>query len=93
MLNKEDRADKVDEAHFRSLVGCLMYLTSTKPDILFPVSVLSRFMPCASELHFEAAKKVVGYIKGAVSSTTKYKTSNYWFRCFLLVIQLSLLQL
>lgn len=33
MPNKEHRADKVDEAHFRSFIGCLMYPTSTWPNI------------------------------------------------------------
>jgi hypothetical protein len=50
-LNKNDRADKVDEGYFRSMIGCLMYLTTTMPDILFAVNLLSRFMHGASELH------------------------------------------
>ena len=37
-LCKEDGADKVDEGYFRSLIGCLMYLTATRPDILNVVS-------------------------------------------------------
>lgn len=48
---KEDEADKVDEAHLRSLVRCLMYIISTRSDILFLVSLLPRIMHCASELH------------------------------------------
>ena len=40
-LSKEDGVEKVDEAHFRTLVSCLMYLTTTKPDILNSVSFLS----------------------------------------------------
>ncbi|CAL5327713.1 unnamed protein product [Camellia sinensis] len=43
-LSKEDGASKVDEGYYRSLIGCLMYLTATRPDILFVVSLLSRFM-------------------------------------------------
>jgi len=50
-LNKNDGADKVDEGYFRSMIGCLMYLTTTVPDILFAVSLLSHFMHGASELH------------------------------------------
>lgn len=50
-FSKDDGADKVDEQKFRSLIGCLMYLTATRPDIMFSVSLLSRFMHCASELH------------------------------------------
>ena len=39
-LSKEDGVEKVDEAHFKSLVGCLMYLTTTRPDILNSISIL-----------------------------------------------------
>lgn len=52
---KDDGAEKVDEAR-------LMYLTETRPNILFAVSVLSRFMHCASELHLKAAKRIIRYI-------------------------------
>jgi len=55
-LSKNDGADKVDEGYFRSMIGCLMYLTTTRPDILFVVSLLSRFMHDASELHLRATK-------------------------------------
>lgn len=48
-LCKEDGADKVDEGYYRSLIGCLTYLTATRPDILFVVSLLSHFMHCVSE--------------------------------------------
>ncbi|WVY89497.1 hypothetical protein V8G54_035011 [Vigna mungo] len=34
-LIKEDGTDKVDEAYFRSLIGCLMYLTSIRPDKIY----------------------------------------------------------
>ncbi|KAH9678769.1 hypothetical protein KPL71_025858 [Citrus sinensis] len=63
-LCKEDGTEKVDQAYFRSLIGCLMYLTATRPDILNAVSILSRFMHCASEWHLKAAKRVLRYVKG-----------------------------
>ena len=47
-LCKDDGTTKVDEFEYRSLVGCLMYLTTTRPDIMYAVSVLSRFMNCAN---------------------------------------------
>ena len=34
-LTKEDGADKIDEGYYRSLIGCLMYLTTTRPNIIF----------------------------------------------------------
>ena len=66
-LSKEGGSGKVEEAIYRSLIGCLMYLTSTRPDILQAVSVLSRFLHCASEEHLGAAKRVLRYVRGTVS--------------------------
>ena len=63
-FNKEDGAEKVDEGLCRSIIGCLMYLIARRPDIMHSVSLLSRYMHCASELHYKVAKKVLRYIKG-----------------------------
>ncbi|XP_034707553.1 uncharacterized mitochondrial protein AtMg00810-like [Vitis riparia] len=71
-FSKDDGAEKVDESQYRSLIGCLMYLTATKPDIMFSVSLLSRFMHCASEVHFQAAKRIVRYIKATTNYGIKY---------------------
>ena len=69
---KEDGAEKVDEGLYRSLIGCLMYLTATRPDIMNVVSLLSRYMHCASEIHFQAAKRIVRYVKGTVDYSSKF---------------------
>lgn len=75
-LSKRDSSAPADNAFYRSLVGCLMYLTATRPDILFPVSILSRFMHCASEAHMIAAKRVLRYLKGTSSYGMRYRRSN-----------------
>ena len=64
MPKGEDEAEKVDETLSRSLVGCLIYLTTTRHDILHYVSLLSRFTNCVTETHFIAAKRVLRYVKG-----------------------------
>lgn len=58
-LSKEDDTNKVEEGYFRSMVGCLMYLTATRTDILFTISILSRFMHCASKVDLKASKRVI----------------------------------
>ncbi|KAK9157323.1 hypothetical protein Scep_003897 [Stephania cephalantha] len=73
---KEDGANKIDEAHFRSLIGCLMYLTATRPDILNDMSILSQFMHCASEFHLMAAKRVIKYVKGTCNFGIKFTRST-----------------
>jgi hypothetical protein len=80
-LSKEDDTDKVEEGYFRSMIGCLMYLTATRPDILFAVSILSRYMHYASVMHLKAAKRVIRYIKGTIDFGVKFKkcqTSSCW---------------
>ncbi|XP_016672993.1 uncharacterized mitochondrial protein AtMg00810-like [Gossypium hirsutum] len=66
-LSSQDKHEKVCETTYRSLVGCLLYLTATRLDIMYVVSLLSRFMHCSNESHFRAAKRVLRYIKGTLS--------------------------
>ncbi|KAL5794299.1 hypothetical protein ACOSP7_002893 [Xanthoceras sorbifolium] len=80
-LNKKDGTDKVDERYFRNLIGCLMHLTVTRPDILFAVSLLSQFMHCASEIHLIAAKRILRYIKGTVNYGVKFEKCQSFKLC------------
>ena len=75
-LCKDDGSEQVEEALYRSLIGCLMYLTTTRPDILYVVSVLSRFMNCAKESHFKAAKRVLRYVKETLNYGMKFSQSQ-----------------
>jgi hypothetical protein len=69
---KEDGAGKVDKKLYRSLIGRLMYLTTTRPDIMYDVSLLSRYMHCASEIYFKVAKRILRYIKGTADYGIKF---------------------
>ena len=71
-LKKEDGEKMVHKTHFRSLVGNLMYLTTTRPGIMFVASLLSRFMHSPSHLHLEAAKRVLRYFQGTIKLGIKY---------------------
>jgi hypothetical protein len=71
-LKKEDGGKKVDASNYRSLVGNLFYLTSTRPDIMFAASLLSRFMNDPSHIHLGAAKRVLRYIQGTLGYGIKY---------------------
>lgn len=52
-----------DASLFRSLVGCLQYLTFTIPDISYSVNSVCQFMHCPTEDHLIAAKRIIRYVK------------------------------
>jgi len=51
-LSKEDSSKDFDPSLYKSIVGSLMYLTATRPDIMFVVSLISRFMERPKEAHW-----------------------------------------
>lgn len=64
-LQKDSGEALQDITAYRRLVGRLLYLTHTRPDICFAVSQLSQFLDCPTSVHYAAAIRVVRYIKGA----------------------------
>ena len=61
---------------FQRLVGKLIYLSHTRPDIAFPVSVLSQFMHSPGQQHFEAAFRIVRYLKGTPGKGLIFKKNS-----------------
>ncbi|XP_070011383.1 secreted RxLR effector protein 161-like [Nicotiana sylvestris] len=54
-----------DSARYMRLIGKLNYLTMTRPDISFPVSVVSQFMDSPCDSHWDAVVRILRYIKSA----------------------------
>ncbi|CAH9069840.1 unnamed protein product [Cuscuta europaea] len=67
-LSRYDKGKLIDPTYFKSLVGSLRYLTCTRPDILFGVGLVSRFMEAPTTTHLKAGKRILRYLKG----TTEY---------------------
>jgi hypothetical protein len=55
----------VDNERYQKLVGKLIYLSHTRPDIAFTVSVVSQFMHAPCEKHMEAVYRILRYLKSA----------------------------
>ena len=62
----------VNPSLYRQLVGSLLYLTHTRPDIAFAVGLVSRFSQDPHESHWKAAKHILRYIKGTVRFGIQY---------------------
>ena len=72
-LSKNDGGATVDSTVFKQLVGSLLYLTATRPDIMYAVSLISRFMSCPYESHWLTAKRILRYLKGTTEMGIFYK--------------------
>lgn len=63
LLPKQSDSPLVDATLYRMLVGKLLFLTKTRPDISYAVSVVSRFMQSPQEIHLQAAKHILRYVR------------------------------
>ncbi|XP_040361347.1 secreted RxLR effector protein 161-like [Rosa chinensis] len=72
-LFKDEKGVRVDETLFKQMVGCLMYLTATRSDLMYSMSLISRYMAKPTELHMMAAKKILRYLRGTTELGIFYK--------------------
>ncbi|GKC07286.1 putative ribonuclease H-like domain-containing protein, partial [Tanacetum coccineum] len=63
-LMKDENAEDVDVHLYRSMIGSLMYLTSSRPDIMFAVCACARFQVTPKVSHLHAMKRIFRYLKG-----------------------------
>ncbi|KAL0541198.1 hypothetical protein IC582_021237 [Cucumis melo] len=75
-LSKHEEGDDVDPSYFKSLVGSFRYLTCTRPDILFSVGLVSRFMEAPTTTHLKVAKRILHYLKGTLDYGLFYFSSK-----------------
>ncbi|GJZ68655.1 putative ribonuclease H-like domain-containing protein, partial [Tanacetum coccineum] len=63
-LVKDEEASDVDVHLYRPMIGSLMYLTASRPDIMFAVCACSRFQVTPKSSHLSAVKRIFRYLKG-----------------------------
>ncbi|GJY80535.1 hypothetical protein Tco_0493286 [Tanacetum coccineum] len=63
-LLKDEDGEDVDVYLYRSLIGSLMYLTSSRPDIMFAVCACARYQVNLKVSHLNAIKRIFRYLKG-----------------------------
>jgi hypothetical protein len=65
-LPVDTSSELVDATLYRQIIGSLMYLTNTRPDICFAVNTLSQYLVEPRRFHLVAAKHVMRYLKGTL---------------------------
>lgn len=66
----------VESLYFKSLIGSLRYLTASRSNILYEVSLLSQYMETSTQDHLQAGKTILRCIRGALSHNVVYSFFN-----------------
>lgn len=66
-IAKDFKGVSVDPTLYRSMIGSLLYLTASRPDIAFSVGVCARYQSEPKESHLTAVKRIICYVKGTLS--------------------------
>lgn len=72
-LHKDEGIKLDDATMYRKMVGSLIYLTLTRPDLAYSVGVLSRFMQQPRRPHLHALRRVLHYVKATIGMGISFK--------------------
>jgi hypothetical protein len=75
-LSKQDEGPTVDSTLYKSLAGSLLYLTTTRPDIMYATNFVSRFMESPKDSHWKMAKRFMRYVVGTLNFVLWYAQSD-----------------
>ncbi|KAJ9544596.1 hypothetical protein OSB04_024303 [Centaurea solstitialis] len=64
LLGPDLASKSVDQKVYRSMIGSLLYLTATRPDIMFATCFCARFQANPKESHLAVVKRILRYLKG-----------------------------
>ncbi|GKA46777.1 hypothetical protein Tco_0739660 [Tanacetum coccineum] len=63
-LTRDEEGEPIDDTKYRGMIRSLLYLTASRPDIMFSVCLCARFQEAPKTSHLEAIKRIFRYIKG-----------------------------
>ena len=65
-LRKDDESLEVDHTMYRSMIGILLHVKDTRPDVMQVVGLVARFHSIPKETHVRAIKQIFKYLKGSL---------------------------
>jgi len=71
-LVEDDRSPPVEEKLYRGMIGSLLYLTTSRPDIVLSVGLCVCFQSNLKETHLKAVKRILRFLKRTPNSALRY---------------------
>jgi hypothetical protein len=62
-LELDENGNMVDQKLYRSIIGSLLYVTASRPDVMFSVCMCARYQSSPRESHLKACKRILRYLK------------------------------
>ncbi|XP_074343061.1 secreted RxLR effector protein 161-like [Apium graveolens] len=75
-LTKYEQGTPVDITKYQGMIGSLLYLTTSRPDIMYSVCLCARFQSQRKESHLNAVKRIFKYLKGTKDLGIFYPSST-----------------
>ncbi|KAK2451463.1 putative mitochondrial protein [Trifolium repens] len=73
LLIKDEAGKAIDATLYKQMIGCLMYMLATRPDMAYSVCLTARYMERPTEMHVAAVKRILRYLKGTLDHGILYK--------------------
>ena len=75
-LRKEDESKEVDQRLYRSMIGILLYVTTSRPDVMEVIGQVAIFQAAPKETHIIEVKSIFKYLKGTLDFGLWYPKGN-----------------
>ena len=66
-LDKDESGQSMDMKQYRGIIGSLIYLSASRPDIMFSVCMCARFQSNPKQSHLRAVKRIIRYLLGTIN--------------------------
>ncbi|GJW97327.1 hypothetical protein Tco_0179135 [Tanacetum coccineum] len=75
-LDEDSQGKVVDPTHYCGMVGTLMYLTFSRPDLVYVVCMCARYQAHRTKKHLHAVKRIFQYLRGTVNRGLWYSKDS-----------------
>nr|GFB74579.1 retrotransposon protein, putative, unclassified [Tanacetum cinerariifolium] len=76
-LDEDKEGKAVDPSHYRGMIGTLLYLTASRPDLQFAICMCARYQAQPTEKHVHAVKRIFRYLLGTVNRGLWYSKDSF----------------
>nr|GFB90291.1 uncharacterized mitochondrial protein AtMg00810-like [Tanacetum cinerariifolium] len=76
-LGEDKEGKAVDPSHYHGMIGTLLYLTASRPDLQFAIYMCTRYQARPTKKHVHAVKRIFRYLRGTVHQGLWYPKDSF----------------